>query len=54
VQNADGIVPFEGSELRTHPAVPHSQPVRVKSAPHGLNAPQPPAFSDALLTFLRD
>jgi pimeloyl-ACP methyl ester carboxylesterase len=35
--NTDAIVPFEGSGLRTHRAVAHSQLVTVKGAPHGLN-----------------
>ena len=51
--DADGIVPIEGSGLRTHRAVPHSQLVRVAGAPHGLNVSHAQAFNDALLTFLR-
>ena len=51
--DADGIVPIEGSGLRTHQAVPHSQLVRVAGAPHGLNVSHAQAFNDALLTFLR-
>lgn len=51
--DADAIVPFEGSGQRTHQAVPHSQLVKIKGAPHGLNLSHAPVFNDALLTFLR-
>jgi pimeloyl-ACP methyl ester carboxylesterase len=51
---ADAIVPLEGSGLRTHRAIPHSQLVRVSGAPHGLNVSHAQAFNDALLAFLRD
>ena len=51
--SADGIVPLEGSGLRTHRAVPHSRLVQVNGAPHGLNVSHAPAFNDALLTFLK-
>jgi pimeloyl-ACP methyl ester carboxylesterase len=51
--DADAIVPIEGSGLRTHRAVPHSQLVRVSGAPHGLNLSHAPEFNDALLSFLR-
>jgi pimeloyl-ACP methyl ester carboxylesterase len=50
---ADGIVPIEGSGLRTHRAVPHSQLVQVSGAPHGFNLSHAQAFNDALLSFLR-
>jgi pimeloyl-ACP methyl ester carboxylesterase len=50
---ADAIVPLEGSGLRTHRAVPHSQLVTVKGAPHGLNVSHAQAFNEALLSFLR-
>jgi pimeloyl-ACP methyl ester carboxylesterase len=51
--DADAIVPIEGSGLRTHRAVAHSQLVRVNGAPHGLNVSHPQAFNEALLSFLR-
>lgn len=51
--DADAIVPIEGSGLRTHRALSHSQLVRVKDAPHGLNLSHSLAFNDALLSFLR-
>ena len=51
--DADAIVPIEGSGLRTHLAVPHSQLVRVAGAPHGLNVSHAKQFNDALLSFLR-
>jgi pimeloyl-ACP methyl ester carboxylesterase len=52
--DADGIVPLEGSGLRTHRAVPHSKLVTVPGAPHGLNTSHPRQFNDALLAFLRE
>ena len=51
--DADAIVPIEGSGLRTHLAVPHSQLVRVAGAPHGLNLSHAKVFNEALLSFLR-
>ena len=51
--DADGIVPIEGSGLRTHRAVPHSQLVTVPGAPHGLNVSHAQIFNDALLAFLQ-
>jgi pimeloyl-ACP methyl ester carboxylesterase len=51
--DADAIVPIEGSGLRTHSAIAHSQLVRVSGAPHGLNVSHAQAFNDALLSFLR-
>ena len=51
--DSDAIVPIDGSGLRTHLAVPHSQLVRVNGAPHGLNVSHAEAFNDALLSFMR-
>ncbi len=51
---ADGIVPIEGSGLRTHRAVAHSRLVQVSGAPHGLNVSHAQVFNEALLSFLRD
>ena len=51
--DADAIVPFEGSGLRTHRAVPHSTLVSVKGAPHGMNVTHARVFNDALLEFLK-
>ena len=51
---ADAIVPFEGSGQLIHRAVPHSQLVTVKDAPHGLNVSHAQQFNDALLAFLKD
>lgn len=50
--DADAIVPLEGSGLRTHRAVAHSELVTIAGAPHGLNATHAPAFNAALLDFL--
>lgn len=49
---ADAIVPMEGSGLRTHSAVTHSQLLTIDGAPHGLNVTHTQAFNDALLAFL--
>ena len=50
---ADAIVPLEGSGLRTHQAIAHSQLVTIPGAPHGLNVSHAQAFNEALLDFLR-
>nr|WP_315427951.1 alpha/beta hydrolase [uncultured Albidiferax sp.] len=50
---ADAVVPIEGSGLRTHHTVRHSQLVKISGAPHGLNVSHAQAFNDALLSFLR-
>ena len=52
--DADAILPIEGSGLRTHLAVAHSQLVTVSGAPHGLNVSHALVFNDALLNFLKD
>ena len=52
--DADAIVPIEGSGLRTHRAIAHSQLVRISGAPHGLNVSHAAAFNAALLSFLQD
>lgn len=50
--DADAIVPIEGAGERTHRAVRHSQMVRVRGAPHGLNVSHVQKFNEALLSFL--
>ena len=50
--DSDGTVPFEGSGKRTHEAIPGSQVVVVKDAPHGVNVSHPQEWNDALLAFL--
>ena len=50
---ADAIVPFESSGLRTHHAVPQSKLVTVGGAPHGLNQTHALAFNGALLSFMQ-
>ena len=49
---ADAIVPFEGSGLRTHRAVRNSKLVIVNGAPHGMNVSHAQMFNEALLSFL--
>lgn len=51
--DADAIVPIEGSGLRTHRIVGHSELVTLAGAPHGLNVSHADAFNAALLDFLR-
>ena len=48
----DGVVPFEGSSQRTHPAIPHSELVVLPGAPRGLNVSHADEFNAALLGFL--
>ena len=50
---ADAIVPFEGSGLRTHRAVRNSKLVIVNGAPHGMNVSHAQMFNEALLSFLQ-
>jgi pimeloyl-ACP methyl ester carboxylesterase len=50
--DADAVVPFEASGLRTHKAVPHSTLVTVPDVPHGLNVSHTQEFNEALLVFL--
>ena len=51
--DADAIVPLEGSGLRTHRTVPHSELVTIPCGPHGLNVSHAQAFNAALLDFLQ-
>lgn len=48
----DAIVPFEGSGLRTHRAIPQSELVVLEGAPHGCNVTHAEAFNAALVAFL--
>ncbi len=48
----DAIVPFEGSGLRTHRAIPQSELVVLEGAPHGCNVTHADAFNAALVDFL--
>lgn len=51
--DADGIVPIEGSGERTHDAIPGSELVVIKGAPHGMNVSHAEEFNRALLDFLK-
>lgn len=51
--DADAVVPIQGSGLRTHRAIAHSQLLTIQGAPHGFNVSHAQAFNEALLTFLR-
>lgn len=51
--DADGIVPIEGSGQRTHDAIPGSELVVIKGAPHGMNVSHAEEFNRALLDFLK-
>jgi len=48
----DGIVPFEGSGLRTLEAIPGSRKSVIAGAPHGCNSSHPDEWNKALLAFL--
>jgi pimeloyl-ACP methyl ester carboxylesterase len=50
--DGDGTVPFEGSGARTHQAIPGSELVVLRGAPHGCNVSHAGEFNDALLQFL--
>ena len=52
--DADAIVPFESSGVRTHRAIAQSKLVTVNGAPHGLNLSHTQIFNDTLLSFLRE
>jgi pimeloyl-ACP methyl ester carboxylesterase len=51
--DADAVVPIDGSGLRTHRAIAHSQLVRIAGAPHGMNVSHAQEFNAALLAFLK-
>ncbi|CAN7603630.1 alpha/beta fold hydrolase [Devosia sp. LjRoot3] len=51
--DADGIVPLEGSGLRTHRAIAGSELVVIPGAPHGFNVSHADEFNSALITFLK-
>jgi len=48
----DATVPYDGSGVRTHAAIAHSELVVVDGAPHGLNVSHTDQFNTALLDFL--
>ena len=50
--NGDETVPFEGSGLRTHAAIPQSELVVLNGAPHGCNVSHADEFNAALVSFL--
>lgn len=50
--DADGIVPLEGSGLRTHEAIPGSRLHVIPGGPHGINASHPEEFNRVLREFL--
>ncbi|WP_433064674.1 alpha/beta fold hydrolase [Dactylosporangium sp. CS-033363] len=51
--DGDATVPFEGSGMRTHAAIPGSDLAVLPGAPHGCNVSHADAFNAALLKFLR-
>lgn len=51
--DADGIVPLEGSGLRTHRVIAGSELVVIPGAPHGFNVSHADEFNSALITFLK-
>ena len=50
--DSDATVPFEGSGKRTHEAIPGSELVLLRGAPHGCNVSHAAEFNHALLDFL--
>jgi pimeloyl-ACP methyl ester carboxylesterase len=50
--NGDETVPFEGSGLLTHRALPQSELVVLDGAPHGCNVSHAREFNQALISFL--
>lgn len=51
--DGDAIVNFDGSGVRTHAAIVHSELVVIKGAPHGMNVSHAQEFNTSLLTFLK-
>ena len=50
--DADAIVPFEGSGQRTAAAIPGSEVVVIRDAPHGVNVSNAEEWNAAVLAFL--
>lgn len=50
--DSDATVPFEGSGQRTHAAIPQSELVVLRDAPHGCNVSHQQEFNAALTSFL--
>jgi pimeloyl-ACP methyl ester carboxylesterase len=50
--DSDETVPFEGSGLLTHRALPQSELVVLEGAPHGCNVSHAREFNQALIGFL--
>ncbi|NQX12731.1 alpha/beta hydrolase [Microbacteriaceae bacterium VKM Ac-2855] len=50
--DGDATVPFEGSGARTHAAIPGSELVVIKGAPHGVTVSNPEEWNEAVLAFL--
>lgn len=50
--DGDATVPFEGSGARTHAAIPTSELVVLRGAPHGANVSHAAEWNQALLDFL--
>jgi len=51
--DADGIVPYDGSGLRTHRAVPHSELHVITGGPHGINVTHADEFDQVLIQFMQ-
>jgi non-heme chloroperoxidase len=50
--DSDATVPFEGSGKLTYEAIPQSELVVLKDAPHGCNVSHKNEFNEALISFL--
>jgi pimeloyl-ACP methyl ester carboxylesterase len=51
--DSDAVVPFEGSGLRTHNAIAHSQLELIRGGPHGINVSHSDQFNRRVSEFAR-
>lgn len=51
--DSDAVVPFEGSGLRTHQTIPHSQLELIRGGPHGINVSHSEQFNKRVIEFAR-
>ena len=51
--DSDTVVPYEGSGMRTHEAVPHSGLEVIKGGPHGINVSHDRHFNSRIIHFVK-
>lgn len=51
--DSDAVVPYEGSGMRTHEAVSHSELEVIKDGPHGINVSHDRQFNARILHFVK-